>query len=85
MTFVTRYRIERLTDGNRTEFYDIEDGVECWQPKSSLALEFATSAKAWARAERVGGSVSSFERPASYYEAMMLERPTHTHFQQAAE
>jgi hypothetical protein len=79
MQFIEKFRIERLTDSNRTEFYTLFAGSEDWTTDVTDAVEFSNSSKAWARAERVGGSVASFERPATSYEAMMLSRPTTLH------
>jgi hypothetical protein len=76
MKFVEKFRIERLTDSNGTEYYTLFAGSEDWTTDSMDAVEFSTSAKAWARADRVGGSVTSFDRPATSYEAMMLARHT---------
>lgn len=83
MAFVERFRIERLTDWNGTEFYTLFAGSEDWTTSQTDAVEFSTSAKAWARAERVGGTVSSFSRPATAYEALMMARPVNNHLQAA--
>lgn len=83
MSFVERFRIERLTDSKSPEFYTLFAGSEDWTTDRYDAVEFSTSAKAWARAERVGGTVESFFRPATAYEAMMMDRPVNNHLQAA--
>lgn len=83
MEFVERFRIERLTDSNRTEFYTLFAGAEDWTTDRMDAVEFSTGSRAWARAERVGGTVTSFDRPATAFEAMMMSRPVNNHLQAA--
>lgn len=85
MEFVTRYRIERLTDRNGTEFYTLFAGADDWTRSDLDAVEFTTIEKAVRRADRVGGMIVEFQRPATSYEAMMLARPTNNHFSVAAE
>ncbi|UIY28743.1 hypothetical protein LZK73_18630 [Neorhizobium galegae] len=82
---ITRYRIERLTDTNRTEHYTLFSGRDDWTTDDLDAVEFSTFEKAQHRADRVGGLVVEFSRQATALEAMMLNRPTPSHFSIAAE
>jgi hypothetical protein len=85
MTRVTRYRIERLTDMNGTEYYHLFAGRDDWTRDDLEAVEFSTLEKAERRADRVGGEVIEFTRPATAFEAMMQSRPAPFPFQIAAE
>lgn len=85
MPHVVRYRIERLTDTNRTVFYTLFAGRDDWTPDDLDAVEFSTFDKAARRADSVGGEVVEFTRPATALEALMLERTTPFLFHVAAE
>jgi hypothetical protein len=79
MPYVTRFHIQRLTDRNRTEFYTDLTGSENWMADIRDAVEFSTAARAAHRADRVGGEVVEYRRPATAFEAMMLARQDQFH------
>lgn len=83
MPRVTRYRIERLTDTNRTEFYTLFADRDDWTTDDLDAVEFSTFDRAARRADGVGGEVVEFTRPATALEALMIARPNHIHLQAA--
>lgn len=72
---IRRFYLERLTDRNRTEYYD---GCEApkydgWSTDPQDALEFETVQKAQRRADRVGGEVCPFDRFATPLEAAIAD------------
>ncbi|MCF1436818.1 hypothetical protein GOZ97_22760 [Agrobacterium vitis] len=71
MAFVTRFTIQRINDRYQTEFYMNADQ---WSQDEADAEEFRTAAKAQRRADRVGGEVCEYQRPATWLEAEMAAR-----------
>lgn len=84
MTFITKFRIQRLSESNATLYYTLFAGRDDWTADDLDAVEFSTFDKAQRRADLVGGEVVEFKRPATAYEAMM-SRADHSHFSIAAE
>ncbi|MGV2071642.1 hypothetical protein ACQZ4Z_12890 [Agrobacterium vitis] len=80
MAFVTRFTIQRINDRYQTEFYMNADQ---WSEDEADAEEFRTAAKAQRRADRVGGEVCEYQRPATGLDAYIAER--RTQFLEAAE
>lgn len=79
MPRITRFRLERLTDRNGTEFYTDLTGSENWTADIRDAVEFSTAARAAHRSDRVGGEVVEYRRPATAFEAMMIARQDQFH------
>ncbi len=71
MPFTRRFQVQRLTDTNQTEFYTIFAGQDDWTRDDMDAVEFSSFDRAQRRADRVGGEVCEFHRPATAFEALM--------------
>lgn len=71
MPSTRRFQVQRLTDANATEFYTIFAGQDDWTRDDMDAVEFSTRKSAERCADRVGGEVCEFSRPATAFEALM--------------